>query len=427
MRRQRDDRAVDPADDGRVWWSGPRLPGGDGATRIEAGAERARTQGCSDDEPELKTLSTYLRCSSQGWKQNPFDCSSDQPPAPNSGNPLSGTQNRRPSPTCLLPPYDPTEHDEPTDRLQGAIHQGRPRQRRRAGGASRPPRRAGASHPKYDQKEKPKMHVSRLHLFGHLVMALLAALAFGAIAATAAQAATEGPFWTVEGSGGTQVKLNTNETREVTAKAEGSIALESELFGVKGVVTCPQAEVEKGSYLAGGVPGTSREIVKFFGGCSVKNNGSNCKVKEPITTKPVRNELVVSDNEPGFGPKLLIEFKPETGTEFVKLEFTGTCTLSESKVEGEVLGSIYTDPEASPGKPLELVEIGTNGVPTREALTSYLVKFPDEPKSIWLWNGSKFELKVPGTLKAFGGSGSAKLTGSILVSLVNGKKYGSEV
>jgi hypothetical protein len=269
------------------------------------------------------------------------------------------------------------------------------------------------------------MHVSRLHLFGHLVMALIALLAFGAIAATAAQAATEGPFWTVEGSGGTQEKLNTNETREIAIKAEGSITLESEIIGIKGKVICPKAEVEKGSYLAGGVPGKSREVVKFLGGCTVINNGSACKVVEPIVTEPVSNELVVSDGEPGFGPFLLVEFKPISGTKFVTLKFTGTCTVKETEVTGEVLGQIYTDPEASLGKPLESVEIGKEGKPTREALTSYLIKFPDEPKSIWLWKGSTFELVKPKGLTAFGNP--AKLTGSILVELANGKKYGSEL
>jgi hypothetical protein len=265
------------------------------------------------------------------------------------------------------------------------------------------------------------MHASRLKLIGHLVMALLAALAFGTIAATAAQAATEGPFWTVE-----KAKLEKNQTREITIKAEGSISLESEVIGKSGSVTCETASVEKGSYLAGGVPGTSREVVRFGSNaghtCTVTGNGTGCKVKEPIVTKPVFNELVVSDNEPGFGSKILVEFKPVSGTEFAKLEFEGSgCTLANNTIEGEVLGSVFTDPEASPGNPEEQVEIGT----PRE-LTSYLTKFPDPAKSIWLWSGSAFKLVVPKTLTGFLG-GAAKLTGSVLVALVNGDKYASEL
>jgi hypothetical protein len=256
------------------------------------------------------------------------------------------------------------------------------------------------------------MHASQLNLFGHLVMALLAALTFGAIAATAAQAATEGPFWTVGG-----VKLETDETREITIKAEGSISLESEVIGKPGSVTCPTAEVAKGSYLAGGVPGTSREVVKFGGGCTVVGNGTGCKVKEPIETKPVINELVV--NEPGFDSKISVEFKPATGTEFVTLKFEAGCTLSENTIGGEVLGSAYTDPEASPGDPEVPVETGT----PRE-LTSYLIKFPDPAKSILLWNGSVFKLVEPKGLTGFLG-GASKLTGNILVGLVNGQKYGA--
>jgi hypothetical protein len=260
------------------------------------------------------------------------------------------------------------------------------------------------------------MHASRLNLFGHLVMALLAALAFGAMAATAAQAATEGPFWTVEGS-----KLNTNETREIAIKAVGSITLESEILTIKGKVICPSASVEKGSYLAGGVPGTSRERVEFGGGCTVINNGSSCKVEEPIRTEPVRNELVISDSEPGFGPFVLTEFKPESGSKFVTLKFTGTCTVKETEVTGEVLGSNYTDPTVDSGKeePITTTNLSSS------SFTSYLLKFPDEPKSIWLYKSGKFELVKPKSLEAFGNR--ASLTGTILISLVNGKKYGSEL
>jgi hypothetical protein len=266
------------------------------------------------------------------------------------------------------------------------------------------------------------MHTNRLSLLGRLVVALLATFAFGAIAATVAQAATEGPLWTVEGKA-----LKTNETREISIKAVGSITLEAELLTIKAKVICPSASVEKGSYLAGGSPGTSREVAEFGGGCTVINNGSNCKVKEPIRTRPIRAELVVSDLNGSFGPYILVEFKPEEGEKFVELEFTGTCTVEKTEVKGEVLGCLWTDPLASIGSPEEQV---TTGNQKSLKLRSYLLRFPDpSPNSIWLLktvSGTSFwELVKPKGLEAFGNP--ATLSGRILISLINGKEYGTEL
>lgn len=49
---------------------------------------------------------------------------------------------------------------------------------------------------------------------GHLLVALLAVFAFGAITAAAAQAEPEAPYWKVNGA-----RLGKNETREITIKA----------------------------------------------------------------------------------------------------------------------------------------------------------------------------------------------------------------
>jgi hypothetical protein len=262
-------------------------------------------------------------------------------------------------------------------------------------------------------------HTRQLTPIKRIIMVLLVVCTLSAITATTAQATTEGTFWTVGGS-----KLNTNETREITIKAEGSIKLEAELFGVKGRVTCQSASVEKGAYLSGGVPGASREVFKFGGGCSVENNGSNCKATEPIETKPLRSELILSEGEPGKNPFVLFESKPESGTEFMEVKFTGTCTVNNVVVSGEVLGSVYTDPGASPGNPEMPVETESS----RE-LTSYLLKFPDEPSLIKLWNGSReyFEFKKPGRLTTSEGSGAAGLAGTILVGLVSGIKYAASL
>jgi hypothetical protein len=260
------------------------------------------------------------------------------------------------------------------------------------------------------------MDASRLSLIGRLVMVLLAVFAFGAIVSTAAQAATEGPFWTVEGK-----KLGTNETVELSIRAVGSITLEAELLTVKAKVICPSASLAKGSYLAGGVPGTSKEVAEFGGGCTVINNGSACKVTEPIRTEPIRNELVISDSEPGFGPYVLVIFKPESGKKFVELKFTGSCTVTSTEVTEEVLGELYTDPTVNSGKEEQI----TTGKLSSTSLSSYYLRFPDPAKSIWLYKSGAFELVKPVPLKAFGNE--AKLTGTILVKLTSAKNYGAEL
>jgi hypothetical protein len=254
---------------------------------------------------------------------------------------------------------------------------------------------------------------TRLNLIMRVAMTTLTTLAFGAIAATAAQAATEGPFWTVEGK-----RLETNETREITIHAVGSVTMEAELLTIKAKVTCSQMRVAKGSYLAGGVPGTGRAIVEYYGGCSVVNNGSACHVEEPIRTEPMRGELVVSDSVPGFGPYVLGEAKPESGTKIVEIGFTGNCTVTSTELTGEPVGMSFTDPVVDSGKEEQI----TTGNVGSISLTSYLGR-PFVASSVWLFKGRTFELVEPKQLEAFGNP--AKEIGTILSALVNGKRYGA--
>jgi hypothetical protein len=262
------------------------------------------------------------------------------------------------------------------------------------------------------------MKSSRLTRLKHLLVAMLAVFAFGAITAASAAAETKGPFWTVE-----KAKLEKNETREIFVKAyEGTaspIRLEAELLTVKAKVECHLASVAKGSFIAGGVPGTAHEVAEFKD-CTTTNNGAECKVVEPIVTEPIVAQLVVSDEEGHFGNSILVEFDPAAGTTalFVVLKFTGEhCVVASTEVgKGLVVGSSYTD-ETTP-KP-----VSTIGTP--EA-TSGLLKFPDAAKSVWLLLPSEtWSLLTITPFKAFGNE--AKLTGTVLVSLASGKKYGEEV
>lgn len=270
------------------------------------------------------------------------------------------------------------------------------------------------------------MSISRLGLVGRVVLALLAVFAIGAMAASAAMATEEAPYWKVNGN-----RLNEGEKKEITAKLDGeAITLEGEAkIGeslIKVTITCHGVRLKAGSVIVGskkGQPGTSEETVEFYEKCEQKGNGlSSCKVKEPIVTEPVKNELVLNDAEGGAGEKehILVEFAPVAGEKekFVKLEFTGAgCGVKETVVgNGVVIGSVYTDPEADGGT-LELVTLGVT-----PELTSYLIKFPDEPKSIWLaLSNGELTLVKPKEFEAF--EHPAKLTGTVLVSLTSGEKY----
>ncbi len=270
------------------------------------------------------------------------------------------------------------------------------------------------------------MQSSRLGLAARLLVALVAVLAFGAIAAVAAEAAA--PFWTVEREGGKVTRLVKGETSEITVKDYKAepIVLEAELVGVKAKVECTEASLGAGSELvgsSGNEPASSKEVAKFSK-CKTVNTGKECKVKEPIETKPIRNELVESVTEP---KTFLVEFDPEAGTEaeFVTLHFEGEhCVVTETVVgKGLVVGSLYTDEEITKKAPEAVL------ASSKEVATSWLVKFPDTATEVLLWSeNSKKEFeslkKTITQFKAFGNP--AKLTGTVLVLLKSGGKFGQE-
>jgi hypothetical protein len=280
-------------------------------------------------------------------------------------------------------------------------------------------------------KGDTEMKLSRLFQISRLLTALLTVLALSGVATASAEAATEGPFWTVEGN-----KLEKNETREVAVKSfEGTtnpVRLEAELLGIKVKIECHLATFAKGGFIAGGSPGTT-EAFSEFSDCTTTNLGSGCKVAEPIRTEKIRGELVVSDENGHFGRFILVEFDPATGTEgkFVELKFEGSsCLLKTTEVgKGLVVGSAFTDPTIT-GEETKAVET-TN----KTQAASYLVKFPDEftdnggVKSVWLLKTILgihiFELIKITPFKALGNE--AKLTGTVLYSLMGGEKYGQEV
>lgn len=253
-----------------------------------------------------------------------------------------------------------------------------------------------------------------------IAVALLAVSALGAVAVASAQAApTEGPFWKINGA-----RLDANETREITVKAfEGTknpLKLEAELLGIRAKIECGLASVAKGSFLAGGAPATSREILEFSF-CTAINVGEGCKVKEPIKTEPVRSELVYNDEAKTVGEKILVESDPEAGTEatYVVIRFEGAkCIVNFTEVDkGLALGDAFTDPLTDGGRE-EQVTLAT------AEQTSALIRAPDAEKSVYLLKGAILELVEIKPFKAFGNE--AKITGTVLVLLTDGGKFGAE-
>jgi hypothetical protein len=164
--------------------------------------------------------------------------------------------------------------------------------------------------------------------FRALGVILGAIFVLSAVAATAAQAAEE-PYYQVNGA-----RLAAGETREITVKAAKSFVLKNTIS--KATVTCKENTVAKGSIILGsakGSPGRSDEVVEFKE-CEVTNNGTGCKVEEPIVTKKLVNKLVYSKELAGI---IDVLFTPETGKVFAELTFIGSgCKTPNTTVEGNV-------------------------------------------------------------------------------------------
>lgn len=254
------------------------------------------------------------------------------------------------------------------------------------------------------------MHLSRLAGMKHLLLALVAMLAFGAVAATAAQAET-GPFWSIEGT-----RLGTGATEEVTGKAVTAQVLSA---GGK-VVTCQKVEPKAGAKIIGEATGEAgkAETTLRYSECTVTGDGTNCEVeKGEVETKALKAELV---EDAATKKKLLVDFLPASGKTFAELKFTkpgGECEVAATKVTGiDVLAEVLTDPGN------ETVELG--GPARGSAKSWYLEIEVPQPTAFWLIKeekGKEVKIAKEEKLEAFGGA--ATLEGKALISLVSGKEW----
>ncbi len=264
------------------------------------------------------------------------------------------------------------------------------------------------------------MQSSRVRL---MLVTLFGVLALGALTAAAAQA-VEAPRWSI---GGTD--LAEGKTHFISAK------IYSKVFALRAgnvTIECEVVKLKEGSLLGSspGNPGTNNEVIEFTK-CKVSGKSSGkviekCKVVEPVITVPVRSELVETEKAvPGTSGSLLVLFAPAEGTSFTTLKFTtetgGNCP-PETKVTGQVIGQVLTDPNKPPelGKLVELPAVNS-----AEA-KSWLINFPSTPitKVTLIKNGEKTEVTDKG-LEFF--SEPAVLEGTALILLAKREANGELV
>ncbi len=178
-----------------------------------------------------------------------------------------------------------------------------------------------------------------------MLVALLGVFAFGAVAAAAAQA-EEAPFWSIGGT-----RLEEGKTHYITAKVY-NVTGQSAGFTLKAesgqTVTCPFIRLKEGVLLGSkaGNPGTADGVLEIFGEsgntCVVGNNGTGCKVHEPVVTNPAKSELV--ESEKSTTAALLVEFFTTSGP-FMTVQFEGTgCIAKEASASGKVAAEVREDP-----------------------------------------------------------------------------------
>jgi hypothetical protein len=249
-------------------------------------------------------------------------------------------------------------------------------------------------------------------MFRSVLVALLAVLALGAVAASAAQAEAEGPFWRVpchkvseankgngafneEGckkAGGLKewdTRLLSGETTSMSEKAATSFVFKFLGF----TVTCTKLKlayaIAVGS--SGANPGT-REGDPTFEGCTQKGNNEEPECKVAYGKTITFHRVVYRLGYEKYGSelkerrgKILILLTPSTGTVFVEFAFEGTCKISGSLAfEGSVAVEAKSGGKA--------VEVGKEPAQTKVSEAN----FPTIAiKTIWVESGGTVEERKP--------------------------------
>ena len=205
---------------------------------------------------------------------------------------------------------------------------------------------------------------------------VLLVVVYGGVGASVA-VAEEAPYWSIEGT-----RLAAGKTAEISVKA-----VSNQVLNAAGIsITCEGLAVEKGAVLLGSNAG------------------------EPGKTNPLTSELAYAPNK----KSLVAVFSPASGKKLWVLKFTGSgCVETEPTVEGQVVVGVFTD-AATP----VLLELPA----AVASAPSFLLKLVAASKTkIFLIKGGVGTEVETNEIKWFGHESS--LTGTLLVSLVSGKKW----
>jgi hypothetical protein len=234
--------------------------------------------------------------------------------------------------------------------------------------------------------------------------ALVAMFAMSAVGATAASAA-EGPFYKITG-----VRLLAGESREVKAKLESKefIFIQQTFIWIR----CTKQKLGAGAEILGSTganAGSGKETL-VFEGCSAEGNGSACRLEnETITTTTLSSQLVYASKE--RTGKVLVLFKPVSGSIFATLKFTGAgCIAEKTLVSGSVAAEVFSGGQA--------VEVGKES----EAIANE-VNFPTTLiKHVWVESNGVLQEQKP-VLK-YGNSNFSSVTGKSELTLAAESRWG---
>jgi hypothetical protein len=241
--------------------------------------------------------------------------------------------------------------------------------------------------------------------FRTCMAALLATLALGAVAATAAQA-TEGPFYKVGGS-----RLLSGESKELKSTlTEEFVIFNPTVLNVR----CTKQKLGAGSELLGstGANGASSKETLVFEHCIVEGNGAECELEHESLTTTTLNMLSAYANKERTG-KVLELFKPASGRLFATLKFVGkSCKFEKTTFEGAMAAELRIGGKA--------VEVGKEPA----AAVASELNFPTTLiKSVWTESGGvlteqKFVLSE-------NGRNFSKITGTLELTLIGEPKWGA--
>jgi hypothetical protein len=199
---------------------------------------------------------------------------------------------------------------------------------------------------------------------GAMLAAVLATLAVTALAASAAYATTEGPFYKIAGA-----RLASGATKTVTLSKTEKDTISVPGLGV--TITCKMA-ISAGSKLTGsnGANSSGSEGAITFSNCIVSGNGTPCAVEnETFVLSQLKGTLGYS-NAARTG-KLLELFKPTVGKKITLIKFVGAgCTFSEAEIEGSFIENL--------GSSTSPVEVGLE-----KQATNNVMRFQSTVNKIW--------------------------------------------